>query len=104
VFTSVGVFKALGLVPRMEKTQPIGMFRRGSTVKVWIETDDERIFPCVFRSVSGWHRHATLWIISHQNSLALTFRKRLSHQFYFMKATIKTQGSSSPLRRAIFSL
>ncbi len=48
VFTSVGVFKALGLVPRMEKTQPIGMFRRGSTVKVWIETDDERHLPVRF--------------------------------------------------------
>lgn len=48
VFTSLGVFKAVGLVPRMEKTAPLGMFRKGSTVKVWIETDDNRRLPVRF--------------------------------------------------------
>ena len=48
VFTGFGIFKALALVPRMEKTPPIGMFRRGSTVKVWIETDDDRHLPVRF--------------------------------------------------------
>jgi len=48
VNTGIGYFKALALVPRMEKTAPIGMFRRGSTVKVWIETDDDRHLPVRF--------------------------------------------------------
>jgi hypothetical protein len=48
VFTSLGLFKATVLVPRMEKTAPIGMFKRGSTVRVWIETNDERRLPVRF--------------------------------------------------------
>jgi hypothetical protein len=48
VNTGIGYFKALALVPRMEKTAPIGMFRHGSTVKVWIETDDDRHLPVKF--------------------------------------------------------
>ena len=48
VFTNLGLFKALVLEPRMEKTPPIGMFKRGSTVRVWIETDDNRRLPVRF--------------------------------------------------------
>lgn len=48
VNTGIGYFRALALVPRMEKTAPIGMFRKGSTVKVWIETDDDRHLPVRF--------------------------------------------------------
>ena len=48
VLTSLGLFKTVVLVPRMEKTPPIGMFKRGSTVRVWIETDDDRHLPVRF--------------------------------------------------------
>jgi hypothetical protein len=39
----LGEFKTLVLVPRMEKTEPKGMFKRGSTVKVWISQDERRL-------------------------------------------------------------
>jgi hypothetical protein len=39
VSTSLGVFNALCLEPRMEKTPPKGMFKRGSIVRVWIARD-----------------------------------------------------------------
>ena len=48
VLTSLGFFKTIVLVPRMEKTPPLGMFKRGSTVRVWIETDDDRHLPVRF--------------------------------------------------------
>jgi hypothetical protein len=48
VITSMGVFKATVLVPRMEKTPPLGMFKRGSTVRVWIAQDDPRHLPVRF--------------------------------------------------------
>jgi hypothetical protein len=48
VLTSLGFFKTMVLVPRMEKTPPLGMFKRGSTVRVWIETDDDRHLPVRF--------------------------------------------------------
>jgi hypothetical protein len=48
VFTTLGVFKSLILVPRMEKSPPVGLFKRGSTVRVWIATDDERHLPVRF--------------------------------------------------------
>jgi hypothetical protein len=48
VLTSMGLFKTAVLVPRMEKTPPIGMFKKGSTVRVWIETDDDRHLPVRF--------------------------------------------------------
>ena len=48
IFTSLGFFKTQVLVPSMEKTPPKGMFRKGSTVRVWIETDDERRLPVRF--------------------------------------------------------
>jgi hypothetical protein len=43
VKTSLGTFHTLVLVPRMEKTPPKGMFKRGSAVKVWIAQDDRRL-------------------------------------------------------------
>jgi hypothetical protein len=48
VFTSMGVFKTTVLVPRMEKTPPLGMFKRGSTVRVWIANEDPRHLPVRF--------------------------------------------------------
>jgi hypothetical protein len=48
VVTTLGIFNAIVLVPRMEKTPPVGMFKRGSTVRVWIETDDDRHLPVRF--------------------------------------------------------
>jgi hypothetical protein len=39
----VGSFRTIVLEPRMEKTPPKGMFRRGSTVRVWIAQDDRRL-------------------------------------------------------------
>lgn len=48
VLSTFGFFKTVVLVPRMEKTPPIGMFKRGSTVSVWIETDDGRQLPVRF--------------------------------------------------------
>ncbi len=48
IVSSLGFFKAEVLVPRMEKTPPIGMFRKGSTVRVWIEQDDARHLPVRF--------------------------------------------------------
>lgn len=43
VRTPVGTFNTLVLEPRMEKTAPKGMFKRGSTVRVWIAQDDHRL-------------------------------------------------------------
>lgn len=43
VRTPVGRFNTLVLQPRMEKTPPKGMFRRGSTVRVWIAQDEHRL-------------------------------------------------------------
>jgi len=48
VFTAMGFFNTVVLIPQMEKTPPKGMFRRGSTVRVWIETDDDRRLPVRF--------------------------------------------------------
>ncbi len=53
-WTMLGVFKTLPLIPRMEKTAPKGMFKRGSTVKVWIETDDARRLPIRFEVGFGF--------------------------------------------------
>jgi hypothetical protein len=41
--TPLGEFKTLVLVPKMEKTEPKGMFKRGSTVRVWIAQDERRL-------------------------------------------------------------
>ncbi|MEO6567942.1 MAG: DUF3108 domain-containing protein [Opitutaceae bacterium] len=43
VKTPLGTFKTLMLVPRMEKTPPKGMFRKGGAVRVWISQDDQRL-------------------------------------------------------------
>lgn len=48
VSTRLGKFKTLVLEPRMEKTPPKGMFRKGSTVRVWIAQDDDRRLPVKF--------------------------------------------------------
>ncbi|HWA87533.1 MAG TPA: DUF3108 domain-containing protein [Opitutus sp.] len=46
--TPLGTFKTLKLEPRMEKTPPKGMFKRGSQVHVWIAQDDPRHLPVRF--------------------------------------------------------
>jgi len=54
--TPLGKFRTLVLEPRMEKTPPKGMFRRGSTVKVWISQDAARLpvrFQVEFKFGSG---------------------------------------------------
>ena len=48
VETPLGTFRALVLEPRMERTPPKGMFRHGSTVRVWI-ADDPRHLPVRFK-------------------------------------------------------
>jgi hypothetical protein len=48
VETKLGKFKTLLLEPRMEKTPPKGMFKRGSKVHVWIAQDDDRHLPVKF--------------------------------------------------------
>jgi hypothetical protein len=48
VISTMGVFRAVVLVPQMEKTPPIGMFKNGSTVRVWIENNDSRRLPVRF--------------------------------------------------------
>jgi len=56
VSTPLGTFTALALEPRMEKTPPKGMFKRGSRVKVWISQDARRLpvqFKVEFKVGSG---------------------------------------------------
>jgi Protein of unknown function (DUF3108) len=48
ITTSLGTFKTLELVPKMEKGPAKGMFKRGSTVRVWI-SQDERHLPVRFK-------------------------------------------------------
>ncbi len=43
VVTPLGTFATRVLEPRMEKTAPKGMFRRGGTVRVWIADDRWRL-------------------------------------------------------------
>ncbi len=43
VRTPLGKFQTIVLQPRMEKTAPKGMFKRGSTVRVWISQDERRL-------------------------------------------------------------
>lgn len=43
VRTGLGTFRTLVLEPRMDKTPPKGMFKRGSTVRVWISQDEKRL-------------------------------------------------------------
>jgi len=54
--TPLGKFRTLVLEPRMERTEPKGMFKRGSTVKVWISQDTQRLpvrFQVEFKFGSG---------------------------------------------------
>jgi len=54
--TPLGKFRTLVLEPRMERTEPKGMFKRGSTVKVWISQDAQRLpvrFQVEFKFGSG---------------------------------------------------
>lgn len=56
ISTPLGDFRALVLEPRMEKAPPQGMFKRGSTVKVWIAQDARRLpvrFKVDFKIGSG---------------------------------------------------
>jgi len=48
LITLRGIYKALPLIPRMEETPPVGMFKRGTTVEVWIEMNDNRRLPVRF--------------------------------------------------------
>jgi hypothetical protein len=43
VVTPVGKFRTIVLEPRMDKTPPKGMFRRGSSVRIWIAQDNHRL-------------------------------------------------------------
>jgi hypothetical protein len=43
VKTPLGKFDTLVLEPRMEKTPPKGMFKRGETVRVWVSRDGQRL-------------------------------------------------------------
>ena len=43
VRTPLGTFPTMVLEPRMEKTPPKGMYKRGSTVRVWISQDRRRL-------------------------------------------------------------
>ncbi|MDB6169452.1 MAG: hypothetical protein JWM88_2316 [Verrucomicrobia bacterium] len=43
VHTPLGDFNTLVLQPMMEKTEPKGMFKRGSNVRVWISQDDQHL-------------------------------------------------------------
>jgi Protein of unknown function (DUF3108) len=43
VRTSLGTFPTIVLEPRMEKTPAKGMFKRGSSVRVWIAQNPERL-------------------------------------------------------------
>jgi hypothetical protein len=43
VVTPVGKFRTIVLEPRMDKTPPKGMFKRGSSVRIWIAQDSHRL-------------------------------------------------------------
>ncbi len=43
ISTQLGDFHTLVLEPRMDKTPPKGMFKKGSTVRVWISQDERRL-------------------------------------------------------------
>lgn len=47
VETELGSFRTIVLEPRMDKTPPKGMFRKGGSVRVWI-SQDERQLPVRF--------------------------------------------------------
>ena len=43
VKTPLGKFDTVVLEPRMEKTPPKGMFKRGANVRVWVSRDEARL-------------------------------------------------------------
>jgi len=43
VRTGFGTFQTLVLEPRMDKTPPKGMFKKGGSVRVWISQDERRL-------------------------------------------------------------
>jgi len=56
VRTPLGTFKTIVMEPRMDKTPPKGMFKRGAAVRVWISQDDHRLpvkFEVVFNIGTG---------------------------------------------------
>ncbi|MSU70510.1 MAG: DUF3108 domain-containing protein [Opitutaceae bacterium] len=56
VYVGLDSFNTLLLEPRMEKTPPKGMFKRGSDVRVWISQDERRLpvkFQVEFKFGSG---------------------------------------------------
>jgi hypothetical protein len=56
ISTPLGTFSTQMLEPRMERTPPKGMFKRGSKVKVWISQDARRLpvrFKVEFKFGSG---------------------------------------------------
>jgi hypothetical protein len=46
--TALGTYHTIVYEPRMEKTPPKGMFKRGSAVHVWISQDGEQRLPVKF--------------------------------------------------------
>lgn len=56
VTTPLGRFRTVVLEPRMDKTPPKGMFKRGSSVRVWIAQDSHRLpvkFEVAFKIGTG---------------------------------------------------
>jgi hypothetical protein len=56
VRTPLGMFKTIVMEPRMDKTPPKGMFKRGAAVRVWIAQDAHRLpvkFEVVFNIGTG---------------------------------------------------
>lgn len=56
VRTPLGTFKTIVMEPRMDKTPPKGMFKRGAAVRVWIAQDEHRLpvkFEVVFNIGTG---------------------------------------------------
>jgi hypothetical protein len=56
VRTPMGMFKTIVMEPRMDKTPPKGMFKRGAAVRVWIAQDANRLpvkFEVVFNIGTG---------------------------------------------------
>jgi hypothetical protein len=56
VRTSLGTFKTIVMEPRMDKTPPKGMFKRGAAVRVWIAQDAHHLpvkFEVIFKIGTG---------------------------------------------------
>lgn len=43
VTTPLGTFQTIVMEPRMDRSEPKGMFRRGSTVRIWVSQDAYRL-------------------------------------------------------------